>query len=166
MPTAYILVGVPGSGKSTWVSNQKWLENCVVTSTDKFVDEYAISKNKTYSEVFNAFMPKAIEYMLEEVREAYEANSDILWDQTSTTIASRAKKIKMLKGYRKIAVVFKTPEPAEHKRRLNRPGKDIPAYVMKSMIEGFEMPTLAEGFDEIWNANNFYSYLYYNLLKD
>lgn len=152
MPTAYILVGIPASGKSTWVRNQKWLGNCVITSTDKFVEEYAISKNKTYSEVFNAFMPRAIEYMLEEVCEAREANNDIIWDQTSTTTASRRKKIQMLPGYHKIAIVFKTPEAAEHKRRLNRPGKDIPKHVIKSMIEGFQMPTLEEGFDEIWNA--------------
>ena len=152
MPIAYILVGVPGAGKSTWIANQKWAKDCVVTSTDKFVEKYASLKKKTYSEVFNSFMPRAIEFMLEEVYRAYENNQTIVWDQTSTTIASRAKKIKMLEGYHKIAVVFKTPEPAEHKRRLNRPGKDIPKHVMKSMIEGFQMPTLEEGFDEIWNA--------------
>jgi predicted kinase len=152
MPIAYILVGVPASGKSTWVANQKWAKDCVVTSTDKFVDEYAISKNKTYSEVFNAFMPTAIEYMLEEVREARENNDTIVWDQTSTTVASRAKKIKMLSEYHKIAVVFKIPEPAEHQRRLNRPGKVIPKNILKSMIDEFQIPTFEEGFDEIWNA--------------
>lgn len=153
MPTLYVLVGVPASGKSTWIANQTWAKDCVVTSTDKFVDEYAISKNKTYSEVFNAFMPKAIEYMLEDVRKAREAGNDIVWDQTSTTVASRLKKIRMLKDYRKIAVVFKIPEAAELQRRLkSRPGKDIPGYVMKTMIDGFQIPTLEEGFDEIWHA--------------
>jgi predicted kinase len=152
MPIAYILVGVPGAGKSTWVANQKWAKDCVVISTDKFVEEYAISKNKTYTEVFNAFMPMAIEYMLEEVREAHENNDTIVWDQTSTTVQNRAKKIQMLPGYHKIAVVFKIPEATEHKRRLNRPGKDIPPLILKSMIDGFVMPTLEEGFDEIWHA--------------
>ena len=153
MPIAYILVGIPASGKSTWIANQKWTADCVVTSTDKFVDAYALSKKKTYSEVFNAYMPTAIELMLEDVRMAYENSSTLIWDQTSTTILSRAKKIRMLAGYHKIAIVFKIPEATELERRLkSRPGKDIPAYVIKSMIEGFEMPTLKEGFDEIWNA--------------
>jgi hypothetical protein len=31
----------------------------------------------------------------------------------------------------------------------SRPGKNIPDYVVRSMIDGFEMPTLAEGFVEI-----------------
>jgi predicted kinase len=153
MPTAYILVGVPASGKTTWIENQTWTKDCIITSTDKYVDKYAMSKNKTYSEVFNAYMPIAIDFMLEDVRRACEDKKDLIWDQTSTTVASRAKKFKMLKpDYRMIAVVFQTPSRIELKRRLNnRPGKEIPEIVVEAMLASFEMPTLEEGFDEIWN---------------
>jgi gluconate kinase len=59
----------------------------------------------------------------------------------------------MLQDYRMIAVVFKIPDVEELERRLNsRPGKHIPNHVMKSMINGFQMPTVEEGFDEIWHA--------------
>jgi predicted kinase len=152
-PTAYILVGVPASGKTTWIENQIWAKDCVVTSTDKYVDKYAMSKNKTYSEVFNGYMPIAIDFMLEDVCRAREDKKDLIWDQTSTTVASRAKKFKMLKpDYRMIAVVFQTPSRIELKRRLNnRPGKEIPEIVVEAMLASFEMPTLEEGFDEIWN---------------
>jgi hypothetical protein len=51
-------------------------------------------------------------------------------------------------------VVFKTPEPEELERRLDsRPGKSIPWNVMQGMISGFKMPTLEEGFDEVWHAD-------------
>lgn len=153
MKTAYILVGVPGSGKSTWVANQKWSKDCSYISTDQWVDLEAERTGKTYSDVFAAYMPKAISLMIRKLDLAKAANMDIIWDQTSTTVASRKKKLKFLQGYHTVVVVFKIPEAEELKRRLNsRPGKHIPDNVMKSMIAGFEMPTEEEGFDEIWHA--------------
>lgn len=153
MPTAYILVGVPASGKSTWIARQNWARQCEIVSTDEFVEAYAVATNRSYNEVFEHFMPTAVDFMLEKVEKAIEQGKDIIWDQTSTTIKTRKRKFKMLQGYKMIAVVFKTPEEAEWKRRLNsRPGKIIPEDVLKRMNEGFEHPTLEEGFDQIWHA--------------
>lgn len=155
MPTAYILVGVPGSGKSTWIENQKWSKDCAVVSTDYHVEQYAKEKGKTYSEVFNDYMSTAVELMVSDVHDAMEKQKDIIWDQTSTTISTRAKKIRMLEGYTKIAVVFNTPKFDELNDRLQKralTGKIIPSHVMASMINGFEHPTLEEGFDQIWHA--------------
>lgn len=153
MPKLYVLVGVPGSGKSTWVENQEWAKDCVVISTDRFVEDHARKNNKTYSEVFEEFMPQAVELMAKEVVTARASNRDIIWDQTSTTRASRYKKFVMLPTYYKIAVVFATPDSEELNRRLaNRPGKTIPDHVVFDMIQKFEPPTRSEGFDEIWQA--------------
>lgn len=155
MPTAYILVGVPGSGKSTWVKNQKWGGDHVIASTDDYVEAHARSVNKTYSEVFDEVMKAAITQMIDDVTSAIEAKKNIIWDQTSTTVSTRAKKIKMLDGYTKIAVVFKTPLFDELNGRLQKralTGKVIPSDVMHRMISGFEHPTLEEGFDQIWHA--------------
>jgi tRNA uridine 5-carbamoylmethylation protein Kti12 len=77
----------------------------------------------------------------------------VIWDQTSTTAASRRKKFRMLPDYQHIAVVFKTPDPEELSRRLaSRPGKIIPEEIVQDMIDRFEMPTLEEGFAEIWHV--------------
>ena len=154
MPKAYILVGVPGSGKSTWAHGQEWALSCAYINTDKFVEAYARTIGKTYSEVFEAIMPRAVRMMMDEFISTREESQDMIWDQTSTTIHSRAKKLVMLPDYRKIAVVFATPDAAELSRRLNsRPGKVIPDHVVNSMIENFEQPTLAEGFDDIIYVN-------------
>ena len=153
MPKCYQLVGVPGSGKSTWITKQAWAKDIPVVSTDHFVDRYAESQGKTYSEVFKDYMPWAVKLMANDVVEAREAGKDIIWDQTSTTVASRRKKFNMLPDYRAIAVVFATPDARELARRLgSRPGKHIPNTVMRQMIDNFEMPTKEEGFDEIWFA--------------
>lgn len=153
MAKCYQLIGVPGSGKSTWIVNQDWAKNCVIVSTDNHVEMYAKSVGKTYNEVFKDYMPTAISLMIKDVVDAREQGKDIIWDQTSTTVKSRRRKFNMLRDYMHIAVVFQTPDLPELNRRLSlRPGKNIPSHVMVQMISGFQMPTMDEGFTEIWSA--------------
>jgi predicted kinase len=153
MPKCYQLIGVPGAGKSTWVWSQNWIEGMDYVSTDHHVEEYAKEQGKTYSEVFTDYMPIAVGLMADEVVEAREAGRDIIWDQTSTTVKSRARKFNMLPDYYHIAVVFRTPNHTELMRRLASrwdSGKIIPEHVVASMIASWEEPTEEEGFKEIW----------------
>lgn len=152
MPTCYILIGVPGSGKSTWIAKAPvdWGKT-VVASTDNYVERIAKNQGKTYSEIFKDTMPDAVNHMADTVRQAVKDGLDIIWDQTSTTKLTRAKKFRMLPpSYKVIGVVFQTPEQKELTRRLkNRPGKEIPNEVVQSMISKWEEPTEAEGFTKI-----------------
>lgn len=153
-PKVYVLVGVPGSGKTTWVKNQEWAKNCAYISTDRIVEKYAATVKRTYSEVFGLFMPRAVELMIKQINKAKMNNSDIIWDQTSTTIESRQRKFRLLPDYYHIAIVFKTPEPEILNERLNsRPGKIIPQDVVERMINNFQVPTEAEGYQEVWFVN-------------
>lgn len=151
MPILYMLVGVPGVGKSTWIKQQDWArDDIAVVSTDDIVEQYAEQTDRTYNEVFKEFMPTAVKLMASQVEQARDQGLNIIWDQTSTTKASRAKKLRMLPEYHAIAVVFLTPDRSELDVRLSgRPGKHIPKNVVDSMIAGFEMPD-EEEFDEIW----------------
>ena len=152
-PKLYVLVGVPGAGKSTWIANQEWAKDCVIVSTDNLVDAHAAASGKTYSEVFKEYMPTAVKLMSDQVVAARKKKVDIIWDQTSVSVGSRKKKLKMLPNYYKIAVVFPTPDAEELQRRLDsRPGKNIPKQAMNSMIANFVMPVEEEGFDEVWHA--------------
>ena len=149
----YQLIGVPCAGKSTWIKNQIWALGLTVVSTDTFVEDYARKVGKTYSEVFKEYMPTAVDLMAEQVISARKHGHTIIWDQTSTSIASRRRKFNMLPNYKHIAVVFKTPEKAELERRLaSRPGKTIPLDVVEQMAFDLTMepPTEDEGFSKIW----------------
>lgn len=149
-----MLIGVPGSGKSTWVSSQDWTKDIPIVSSDKFIDEHAAKEGKTYNEVFNDYVKIATKLMENQVEICKANNTDIIWDQTNTSVKSRKAKLAKLAGYEKIAVVFKTPEKEELDKRLaSRVGKSIPAHVMDSMIANLEMPTEEEGFKEIWYAS-------------
>lgn len=153
MPKVYVLVGVPGSGKSTWIANQLWAKDCVIVSTDDFVERFARRMGKTYSEVFDTVMKRCVRLMMRRVNKARREGRDIIWDQTSVSVVSRIRKFSALPDYEHIAVVFDTPEWKELKRRLDsREGKHIPRKIVKSMIHNFEMPTEEEGYKEIWRA--------------
>jgi predicted kinase len=153
IPKVYVLVGVPGSGKSTWIAQQDWARDCSIVSTDHWIEVFARELGRTYSEVFDLFMPAAVRAMSAQVALAQQQGRDIVWDQTSVSVASRAKKFASLPDYEHVAVVFATPEPAELARRLaQRPGKIVPESVVQHMINTFELPTESEGYREIWTA--------------
>ena len=151
MPKCYQLIGVPAAGKSTWIHSQVWIIGMEYVSTDRHVHEYAKLQGKTYEEVFKNYMPTAVDLMAQEVCDAREEGRDIIWDQTSTTVKSRARKFNMLPDYWHIAVVFRTPRIEVLKERLaNRVGQPIPWEVVQGMIDNWEEPTEEEGFKEIW----------------
>lgn len=156
-PKLYFLIGVPAAGKSSWMAVQPfdWTRT-VVVSSDRHIDIYAINEGKTYNEVFNDYAPIAMKLMHDDVASAVELGYDIVWDQTNTSVKARATKLKAVPDtYEKIAVMFMTPDDAEHTRRLGeRPDKKIPDSIMTRMKAQLELPTDNEGFDKIIYVDN------------
>jgi predicted kinase len=143
----YMLIGVPASGKSTWVEQNKG--DALVISTDNLIEMYADENGKTYNEVFKEQIKIATKLAMQHAEAAFAAGQDVIWDQTNLTKKSRAGKLAMVpKHYRRDAVFFATPLEEEWQRRLNsRQGKSIPAHILDSMVEMLEMPDHTEG----WN---------------
>jgi predicted kinase len=91
--------------------------------------------------------------MANQVVFAREHGHTVIWDQTSTTVKSRARKFNMLPDYEHIAIVFPTPDLDVLKQRLaSRAGKEVPWEVVQGMIDNWEEPTEEEGFKEIWRT--------------
>jgi predicted kinase len=150
MPKFYMMIGVPGSGKSTWIRNNN-SEGMIVVSSDTYIENQAVSLNKTYSEIFNKHIKAANTHTHNVAKQAFELNLDVIWDQTNVTRKIRAGKLAMVPNhYEKIAVVFATPEHQELQKRLaDRPGKIIPQNIVMAMISSLEQPSLDECFDKI-----------------
>ena len=148
-----MLIGVPASGKSTWV-NQHRNSNTLVASSDDYIEKQAEKMGATYNDVFDDFIKAANTHAIATARKAFSDNLDLIWDQTNLTKNGRRQKLKMVpNSYNKIAVFFPTPHEDVLKKRLtSRPGKNIPDYVINSMIKTIEKPSKDEGFDEILTA--------------
>lgn len=151
MPTLYMLIGVPGSGKTTWIKNNK--KDAVVLSTDDYIERAAEKHSKTYSEVFKDVIGFATDQMEKDLVQAVRNKQDIIWDQTNLTAKTRKAKLnKIPRDYNKVAVFFGVPSDLRD-RLASRPGKTIPEPVIISMINQLQPPTQEEGFDEILHAN-------------
>lgn len=154
MPKLYMLIGVPGSGKSTWLKYMG-LDRETVLSTDDKIEAAAAAQGKTYNDVFKAEIAAAEKQMYKDAAEAFAADRTVIWDQTNITAKTRKKKLAIVpEHYDVVAVYFATPDDTELNRRLaNRPGKTIPANIVMGMKSQLEEPTHDEGFVEIIYAN-------------
>ena len=153
--TFAMLVGMPGSGKSTWIIEiiKKFPNRKIVyISSDFEIDEMCKNQGSTYSQGFKLFIDKAQSICNAKLANAIANHIDIVIDQTNLTVASRRKKMAQLPStYLKYAYYFPIPDADEWKRRLSsRPGKCIPDHVLENMAKTFVMPSCDEGFDEVF----------------
>lgn len=162
-PKFIMLVGVPGSGKSTWTLNfmsgmarlADSTEGWAVLSSDNYIADKAAEEGKTYDEVFDDYIKESFTQMNLDLKKAVADKKNIIWDQTNLSAKTRSGKLRNIpKHYEKIAIVF--PTPADIDVRLkSRPGKTIPKHIVESMAKSFEMPTVEEGFDIVRTYNGY-----------
>lgn len=151
MSELIMLVGVPTSGKTTYVKNlksMKYWENAVILSTDNYIEKIAKEYNKTYNEVFADAIPDATRELELQLNIAKDKGEDIIFDQMNLSKKTRKKKLsKIPSHYRKTAVYFQLSLCEVLDRNKHREGKFIPESVLKQMYSQFEIPTYDEGFD-------------------
>lgn len=150
MAICYIMIGLPGSGKSTWIKDN--LKGIPVISSDAIIEEIAKKNGTSYDFEFKDNISFANKEFERNIKEAVDNNLTFIVDRTNLSMKVRKRLIDSLPlSYQVKAVFFHTPSKKEHARRLKkRPGKTIPKEVLESMILNFEEPLLDEGFDEIW----------------
>jgi tRNA uridine 5-carbamoylmethylation protein Kti12 len=157
-PICYVMVGLPGLGKSTIVNGMYKDVDTFIYSTDQFIEEAAANFGKTYNEAFEDNIKAATESMNALLDDAIKEQRDIIWDQTNLGEGKRKKIINRMKqaGYQVRCECIIPPEAgwfddqkAWAYRLRNRPGKTIPQNILTNMIESFTVPTVAEGFDMI-----------------
>lgn len=145
----YFLVGLPGSGKSTWAKNNKDVLNATHISSDYFIEQEAFRKNKTYAEVCKGYLKEASRLVEQALKYAIKNKSNIILDQTNLSRNTRLNKLKLIpKGYTKICVFFPTPKDLEERlaRRVNR---EISLSVIEGMKGSLEIPLKKEGWDKV-----------------
>lgn len=154
-PEIIVLIGLPGSGKSTWVRNMlaKTDVDYVVVSSDDEIERMAAADGLTYNDVFDKYVGKATGIMKQKFKDAVNNGKSIIWDQTNMSPKKRRGILNQVpKNYRKIAVAFEVDDEELNRRLKNREkeGKTIPPHVVKSMAQSYVPPSKQEGFDEVY----------------
>jgi predicted kinase len=163
-----MLVGLPGSGKSTYVDNMVKAYKAFtaeeipvyVISLDRMIEK-TMTPGESYAEAFlrvqHSGELKEMDKQLYVDAARYAAMAGpivVIWDQTNLTIKTRKRKLDIFptNTWTRYAVPFR-PSMEEWQRRLNKrkdeTGKTIPDYVLEEMSKSYEDPTEAEGFDMI-----------------
>ena len=139
-----VMVGLPGSGKSTEVAKYMKGENTVVLSSDVFREVLCGDVN---DQKHNAFV---FETLYKAMEIALKENKDVIFDATNLTVKSRSKALALAKKYgsRTIAYVMDTPFADCLTRNANR-SRSVPEDVIYSMRDRYVTPTIEEGFDNV-----------------
>jgi predicted kinase len=152
-PYIECLLGVPGSGKSTFL-NSKVKDSFVVLSRDDILMEYAHSHeiSGNFSEVWKQLSDdeqKEIDKLLHKRFNSYcKNNLNIVVDMTNMSLKSRRKWFNSVpKHYYKVATFFRINEKDLNKRlklRCKETGKCIRESLIQSMKRNLSLPTNLE----------------------
>ena len=161
-PPSYImLVGVPGSGKSTFIKHFKESFDIKIhiASTDDLLEVEAARMGLTYSDAFFKVSQKILKKEMEnEIKKSIDCNTTIIHDQTNMSVKARRTKLSVIPGhYKRFCLDFKVDKLILKQRldeRAELTGKVIPPFVMSNMFSQYQVPTKEEGFDLIIEVNN------------
>lgn len=153
-----LMVGPPGSGKSTWISQNGLFRGDAVLNRDDILMEVAADQNGsglTYKESWDVVDQKMVDRVLNfRFATAKENRNDIYIDTTNMSRKSRRKWLSQVpKDYGKEAVVFMTDYATLFERNKTRERGPLPEFVLINMMKNF-MPPLFDECDEVkWVFN-------------
>lgn len=154
-PYILILVGAPLSGKSFFI--KEYLKNvdsnARIVSRDELVME--VYGSDDYNAAFKEVNQKDVDRLLDlRLKEVNINKENVIIDMTNMVVSRRVKTLRYFSDdYYKEVIVFPVLETEEYDRRNKErnanENKWIPPFVISSMLNSYQEPTLDEGFDKI-----------------
>ena len=144
--TLYITVGLPGSGKSTYVKNFIKDKEIEYLSSDSLRAVYGKSEED------QTVTPLVFGHIKRKVDEFLKDGKNVLVDATSVNRKERSDYIKTAKKYdaKVVAIVFKMDRQGlidRNKKRGEQGGRVVSDFVIDKMLAKFEEPSYDEGID-------------------
>ena len=151
MADLFIMCGIPGSGKSTFIKNHL-KEGTIVISRDQI--RFSLLKE---GEDYFAHEKEVYKIMWSSISNALKEGKTVVVDQTSLTPRSRKYLIDHVEGYEKVNIFWvKTDLETAIARNEKRKGTRafVPPAQICRMFSQFIPPTLEEGFTKIYKLEN------------
>lgn len=170
-PYLIMMVGTPGSGKSTWIETMsKYYPNTInVVSRDKIRFSMISDKDDYFSKETEVF-----EEFISQIMKSVKTYDVTIIDATHLNKRGRAKVFNrmrhLLKNVTLEAVVMNATLETCLERNAQREGLAlVPESAIARMYASFEMPTKEEGFEQIiiieedWKENGNYGTDFHDL---
>lgn len=147
MSTLYVMCGIPGSGKSSFIASHINEDKMICISRDKIRFQFVAEDEEYFSkenEVWKEFV-RQINYFLGK-------GYDVIADATHINQGSRRKLLNEItvKGIDYKAIYMDTPVSICLERNSLRKGRAcVPSTAIKRMYSQFEEPIIEEGFSVI-----------------
>lgn len=147
MKQLIVLIGLPASGKSTYLEQhlKKNVMEGKILSRDMIVEWFAKQDGITYNEAFTKYAKETNTVFNQHIQDARQLLPDYLVvDKTNlySHVRDREYQFFLDKGYCITYIFFTKPveddDIAEWKRRLaSRPGKVIPEHILDNMYKDY-----------------------------
>ncbi len=146
MATLYVMIGIPGSGKSTYAKKLSKEIGCNVYSSDEIRKELCGDQQnlKNDKEVWKLLKSRMREDLLN--------GKDCIVDATNISKKKRFAYFEYIKDVpcEKVAVLVDTPFEECLKRNKERPKEQfVPYPAICNLRKAYQEPTLDEGFNKI-----------------
>jgi len=152
MADLFLMCGIPGAGKSTFLKNRIKKDTSVVISRD--VIRFSIVKPE---EDYFSHEDEVLAIFWKQINEALVAGKNVFVDQTSLTPKARKWLLQHVEGYNHVNLVW-IDEDIQTCLERNEMRRGTRAYVPRSVIrrmsEQFIEPSLEEGFYRIYHYNS------------
>ena len=144
------MVGLPGSGKSTYAKEFMKDQQVEYLSSDSL--RAVFGKDESDQSV----TPKVFSHIKTKVDEYLRDKKNVLVDATSVNRKERSDYINSAKKYgaKVVALVFKMDRNgliARNKKRGEEGGRVVPTHIIDRMLSKYEDPSFDEGIDVIIN---------------
>ena len=139
MATLYVMIGIPGSGKSTFVKEHP--EMNVVCPDEIRQELFGDAENQEQGR-------KVFQIAFNRARKLLDAGQDVIFDSTNVRRKYRKDYFKKFPDVSKVAVFVNTPVD-ECKRRNAGRDRKVSDAVIDRMAKNLNPPTCDEGWQEI-----------------
>lgn len=143
-PTFIMMVGLPGSGKSTYAAEFAVVHDATIFSSDALREEMFKDVNH------QADNTKLFEELHRRIKDCLKDGKNAIMDATNINYKRRMAFLAELKNIpcEKICVLIATPYKECLKRNAERERK-VPEHVIERMYRNFNIPYWYEGWDDI-----------------